>query len=120
MNIKRLFAVLPSAVILGAFFSLPQVSLFYVIGSVVLGLILAFIFERWVKMPRPWIQALSVNALLSAVLAIILLIQDLRKPFPPINNWGALILEACGLMLIFLIVFALSTGLYSWIVARLK
>ncbi len=109
--LHHLRVVIP-AIILGVFFSLPHVCIWQVVGTVVLAYITAFVIQCKLTMPTAWLHALSVNAVVSMILALIVLIQALIKPFPDVSDWGNVILLACGIMFLFLVVFGIATVIY--------
>ena len=114
---RHLHSIIPAA-ILGVFFSLPQVSIGSVVGTIVLTYIVAWVVAYQFVMPTAWLHALTVNAIVSMVLAVIVLIKALMKPFPDISNWGNVILLACGIMLLFFVAFAIATMIYWYLEKR--
>jgi len=107
----HLRVVIP-AIILGIFFNLPHVSVWPVIGTVVLAYVIAFVVQHKFIMPTVLLHVLTVNVTVSIILALIVLIQALIKPFPLTVDWGNVMLQACGIMFLFLVVFAIATAVY--------
>lgn len=102
---RHLAAIIPAG-LLGAFFTLPTVPWFCVVGAMVLGVMVSWFYGHWLTMTNSWLHVLMTNVSLSVIFAMVLVGHDLMLPFPDIKDWITAILEGFGLMFIFLILLA--------------
>lgn len=108
-------SIIPSALAMGVFFNIEQLSVESILGTVLLGYFVTYAVAKWYPMPNRKLHVLSANAIFSMALSLWLFIKDIIQPFPSVVEWPNVILLSISLMLAFLVIFSILTWLHNYL-----